>query len=57
MAAQDPGFYFEVGNVLKLKENHNYYFEVKGQLAISGRKFCDFVGLDVTRLLCPKNML
>jgi len=44
MAAKDTDFYLnEVGHELQLKKNHNYYFQVQGQLAISGRKFCDFV--------------
>ena len=44
MAAKDTDFYLnELGHELQLKKNHNYYFQVQGQLAISGRKFCDFV--------------
>ncbi|KAK4887438.1 hypothetical protein RN001_003709 [Aquatica leii] len=35
---------FEIkdGNV-QLKKNHNYYFQVQGQLNITGREYCDFV--------------
>jgi len=44
MAAKDTYFYLnEVGHELQLKKNHNCYFQVQGQLAISGKKFCDFV--------------
>jgi len=44
MAAKDTDFYLnELGHELQLKKNHNYYFQVQGQLAISGRKFCEFV--------------
>jgi putative phage-type endonuclease len=28
---------------LKLKINHNYYFQVQGQMAICNKKWCDFV--------------
>ena len=26
-----------------LKRSHSYYYQVQGQLALSGRKWCDFV--------------
>ena len=28
---------------IKLKQNHHYYSQIQGQLAITGRKWCDFV--------------
>ena len=38
-----PGFCCRVaGDAIHLKRNHNYYFQVQGQLAISGLKWCDF---------------
>ena len=27
---------------LELKKNHNYYFQIQGQLFVTQRKFCDF---------------
>lgn len=30
-------------NKMVLKENHNYYFQIQGQLFISKRKYCHFV--------------
>lgn len=30
-------------DTLKLKRNHNYYYQIQGQMAISSRKWCDFV--------------
>lgn len=43
--AQDPNFYCYLddnGDVL-LKENHDYFYQVQGQMAITKRKWCDFV--------------
>ena len=31
-----------LGNELKLKENHVYYSQVQGQMAVGGRQWCDF---------------
>lgn len=31
------------GDKLVLKENHNYWFQVQGQLMLTGSPFCDFV--------------
>lgn len=31
------------GGVLQLKQSHTYYWQVQGQLLISGLKWCDFV--------------
>ncbi len=28
---------------VKLKQSHNYYYQVQGTMAITGRKWCDFV--------------
>ncbi len=33
----------EADGDLRLKKNHNYYYQVQGQLAITKRKFCYFV--------------
>ena len=42
-ASTDPKFFCYLDNgVVKLKQNHNYYFQVQGQMAISNRKWCDF---------------
>jgi len=30
-------------NEMRLKRTHNYYFQVIGQLALTGAKFCDFM--------------
>ena len=40
---------------LQLKRSHNYYYQVQGQLAITGRPWCDFVmwtpkGMTVERI-------
>lgn len=32
-----------VADEIKLKRNHNYFYQVQGQMAISGIKWCDFV--------------
>lgn len=32
-----------VNGKVRLKRNHSYFYQVQGQLAISGRKWCDFV--------------
>ena len=32
-----------VGNQITLKRNHMHWFQVQGQLLVSGAKFCDFV--------------
>ena len=43
-AAQDPKFYLEtVGGQLRLKTSHNYFCQIQGQMAISGKTFCNFV--------------
>ena len=43
------------GEKLRLKHNHNYFCQIQGQMAISGRSWCDFVvytlkGLSVERI-------
>ena len=40
---------------LRLRENHSYFAQVQGQMAIGGRKWCDFVlfttkGISVERI-------
>lgn len=32
-----------VGNEVRLKKSHPYYYQVQGLLAITGHKWCDFV--------------
>jgi len=43
------------GDVVKLKETHAYYCQIQGQMAITQRKWCDFViytlkGISVERI-------
>ncbi|XP_056008508.1 uncharacterized protein LOC130051168 [Ostrea edulis] len=43
-AASQKDFFCELlDGKVTLKRNHNYYYQIQGQLAISGRKWCDFV--------------
>ncbi len=51
------GFYCRLNSVgqLELKENHNYYAQVQGQMAIGERPWCDFVvftlkGISIQRI-------
>lgn len=30
-------------NFYRLKKNHNYYFQIQGQLNICRREYCDFI--------------
>lgn len=40
----DPDFCCEIRNgKLRLKLDHQYYFQVQGQLALTGMDWCDFV--------------
>jgi len=32
-----------IGGQAKLKKNHKYFWQVQGQLAITGLKWCDFI--------------
>lgn len=43
--AKDPKFYCSLSSdgSVKLKTDHAYYFQVQGQMALSGRSWCDFV--------------
>ena len=44
LACQDSAFYLSIdGNQATLKRTHDYYYQVIGQLALSGAKFCDFI--------------
>ena len=44
MACQDPAFCLSIdGNETRLKRTHDYYYQVIGQLALSGVQFCDFI--------------
>ena len=43
-AAEYKDFCCELtGDTLTLKQKHNYYYQIQGQMAISCRKWCDFV--------------
>ena len=47
-------------NVPRLKHDHQYYSQVQGQMAIAGRKWCDFViytekGLNIERISFDEN--
>ena len=54
--SKDPAFFCALNDdKLSLKINHNYYYQVQGQLAISNRIYCDFVvwtlkGMSVQRI-------
>lgn len=42
-AAKDPKFCCKIADgQLKLKENHSYYFQIQGQLAVGQYNWCDF---------------
>lgn len=44
--ARDPNFFCRLDpatNAVTLKRDHPYYCQVQGQLAITGRQWCDFV--------------
>ena len=43
-AAENKDFCCELtGDTLTLKQKHNYYYQIQEQMAISCRKWCDFV--------------
>lgn len=45
-ACSNLGFYMVFDNdthVYRLKPEHNYYYQVQGQLMITGVEYCDFV--------------
>ena len=43
-ACQKPNFCCEISNAApSLKLDHEYYYQIQGQLAITGAKWCDFV--------------
>ena len=53
---------YEENGQIKLKKGHNYWWQVLGQLLISGAKWCDFVtytrtDLTVTRVLADKDSM
>ena len=61
-AAMEPDFCCKLSTtvdglaVIELKDTHTYYAQVQGQMAITGRKWCDFVvytkkGLSVQRIV------
>ena len=43
-AASQPGFCCQLeNNTVVLKKQHDYYFQVQGQMAICSKQWCDFV--------------
>ena len=43
-AAENKDFCSELKDgMLKLKKKHNYFYQIQGQMAITSRKWCDFV--------------
>ena len=56
-AKSDSGFCLSESNgILKLKESHQYFCQVQGQMAVCGAKWCDFVvytfkGMHLERVL------
>lgn len=43
-ACSDSGFHLQlIGGQVQLRKNHDYYFQVMGQLAITEAAFCDLV--------------
>ena len=56
-----PSFFCKVVNGnLSLKKNHNYYFQVQGQLAITHANWCDFCvytphGFSIERITFDKS--
>lgn len=61
-AAQKPDFWSTINNnEVKLKENHVYYSQVQGQMAVGGRPWCDFCthtkkGIAVQRIHFNKSL-
>ena len=55
-ACADETFYAEnVNRKLRLKRGHQYYFQIQGQLVITGANWCDFViytnkGISIERI-------
>ena len=55
-ACSDKNFYLELcDNKPKLKEDHEYYDQVRGQMGLTGAKWCDFivytkVGMSIERI-------
>ena len=55
-ACNDNTFHLEIRDELpSLKKNHKYYYQVQGQLGITGTKWCDFVtytfaGMSIERI-------
>ena len=53
-----PYLVFSEDGELKLKETDKYYYQVQGQLLVTGRAFCDFVVYtfkDLKRIIVPRN--
>ena len=57
--AKDVDFYCDLDTetrLCRLKRSHKYYFQVQGQMALTGMKWCDFVvwtlgGISVERIM------
>ncbi|XP_071087830.1 uncharacterized protein [Haliotis cracherodii] len=60
-AASNTNFFCHiVDNNVTLKENHAYYFQVQGQMALTKRTWCDFVvwtlkGISIERITFDEN--
>lgn len=47
----------KASNVLKLKINHDYYYQVQCQLALTGLEWCDFFSyINDTTFFCERIM-
>lgn len=62
--AQDHNSFCKINQTgeISLKQNHPYYFQIQGQLAITRRRWCDFVvwtlkkPLSVERIVCDPDL-
>ena len=43
-----------VSDSLRLKRNHNYYFQVLGQVGVCGKSWCDFVVWSPTEMFTER---
>ena len=42
-SAKNLAYLVEHDNVTMLRKEHAYYAQIQGQLALAGRKYCDFI--------------
>ena len=53
---ENKQFYIkQTDNGIRLKENHNYYYQVQGLMGITGLKWCDFCVWTVVDFFRLKN--